>query len=155
MCEPKATGIMPGFLVGRGQRTQAQAECKCHQKPARTLTQKAETALVVVGGIVLLASMNWILHALVIALASVLAVLVAAAAVLAVRRSRPARSRRALVPAPRQAIAARTTVTSVTVNAIGQGARPVLRGVTDPHGREAASFRRADGPPRHRKEGTA
>ncbi len=124
MCDPKVTGIMPGFLIGRGQRKQAAQPCQCHQpQPRDTPTQFAQRVLAVVGGIVLLASVNLILHALLIALASIFVITAGTAAVVAVRRHR---RRMAVIPAPPPAGPVRTVVTAVTVQVIGQAARSAL-----------------------------
>jgi hypothetical protein len=86
--------------------------------------------LMVVGGIVLLASMNFLLHALLIMLASIFAILAVTAVVVIVRRRR---RRQFLIPAPLPAARPRTVVTAVTVKAIGPARRAGLAGslVTD------------------------
>src|ERR1700751_3776496 len=42
MCEAKASGVVPSFLVGRGQRKPA--PCACHQAPALSLGERFDQA---------------------------------------------------------------------------------------------------------------
>ena len=91
--------------------------------PRLTATGYAQRCLAVVGGIVLLASVNLILHVLVITLAVLFAAVSCSAAVVTVRRRR---KRRPVIPAPLPAGPVRTVVTAVTVQAIGQAGRSAL-----------------------------
>jgi hypothetical protein len=131
MCEEKVTGIMPGFLIGRGQTRPPPCDGSCHQPASARLspTQYAQRVLAVCGGIVVLASAGAILRGLLIAVAVVLALAVAAAGGWLWHRVRSLRQRQYIVPAPLPA-PARTVVTGVSVRAIEPGRRagdPVLR----------------------------
>ena len=88
-------------------------------RPALTPTDYAQRVLIVVGGIVLLASMNFLLHALLCTLAALFVLVCSVAVVVTMRRRRRRRTVvRAPLPAP-----ARTMVTGVRVRAIGAPAR--------------------------------
>jgi hypothetical protein len=115
MCESKVTGIMPSFLIGRFQRREQ--PCNCHQPAAaQTPTQYAQKVLLTVGGIVILAGMNVILHVALIALVAVLGIAVLGSGWWLTRRVRSLRQQ-TFMPAPLEQ-APWTTVTGVRVQAI-------------------------------------
>jgi DNA segregation ATPase FtsK/SpoIIIE, S-DNA-T family len=99
----------------------------------------ASGVLMVVGGIVLLASMNFLLHALLVTLASVFAAVSTTAAVVIVRRRRRLRT---VIPAPLEG-RYRSAVTSVTVRSLprppeqGSDARRITAGQRQPMSRRA------------------
>jgi hypothetical protein len=136
VCKTTTSGV-----VGRAEarRAQAQHDQKIRQeaiqsvlgqsaRPRLTPTDYAQRVLAVVGGIVLLASLNFLLHALLATLAVLFAGVSATAVVVAVRRrSRAARA----IPAPLPAAPPpRTVVTSVDVRAIGPS--PARQGLHAP-----------------------
>jgi hypothetical protein len=89
-------------------------------------TRTAQKVLAGVGVVVLLASVNFIEHVVLITLAGLFALVCSAAAAVTVRRRR---RRRTVIPAPLPAARPRTTVTAVQVRAIGSRQAPGARQV--------------------------
>jgi hypothetical protein len=128
MCEQcKVTPAVMGRAAGRkAQRehdakvaadaVRAYAKGSAAPQSRPTPTEYAQRVLMVAGGIVLLASVNFLMHALLYTLAAVFTVLCGVAAVVAVRRRR--RRLRTVIPAPLPSAPARTTVTGITVRAL-------------------------------------
>jgi len=131
MCE--RCGVTPA-VIGRaaGRKAQREHDAKvaadavkaftagqAQPSPFDKATRTAQRVLAVVGGIVLLASVNFLLHALLYALLAVFALVCGAAVVVTVRRRRRLRK---VIPAPLPA-PARTMVAGVRVRAIGQANR--------------------------------
>lgn len=131
MCEAKVSGIMPGWATGRGRRRQS-GECKCHETPGKTPTEKAQVVLAWVGGLFAMSAVGTGAagHALglgveviLIALAVLAALAAAGAGWWLVRRVRSLREPD-VMPAPAISWRPRTMVTGVTVQAaIEQAAR--------------------------------
>jgi hypothetical protein len=145
MCEKcKVTIGSVGAAAGRKAQREHDAKVAAdalrayhNGQPARaglTATDYAQRVLMVAGGIVLLASMNFLMHALLVTLAALFAVLCGVAAVVTVRSRRRLRT---VIPAPLPAARPRTTVTAVQVRAIGsrqaQAGLPVITGRRTSH----------------------
>jgi hypothetical protein len=125
MCEKcKVTPAVIGRAAGRKAQREHDAKVAADAlrayhgqaaAPRLTATQYAERVLMVVGGIVLLASMNFLLHALLISLAVLFAAVSTTAVVVTVRRRK--RRLRTVIPAPLEG-RYRTAVESVTVRSL-------------------------------------
>lgn len=128
----------PGFIhrqiiSAQCDRAEARHEQKIRQEAIRgalgqqpkreTLTEKAQTMLIVVGGIVLLGSASLVIRILAVTLAVIAGLLVGAIAAAVVVGIRRRRSQRPLLPAPLPGAPARTVITAVSKRAIGP-ARP-------------------------------
>lgn len=131
MCQPKSSGILPGFLIGRGQQTRQAKPCSCeqHQQPRKTATDKGRDFLAWVGGICAASAVGTGalghalgigVHVLIIAVGVVLGLAVAGGGWLLLRRVRSLQEPQIapwLTPALQEGT--RTTVTDVRVRAIG------------------------------------
>lgn len=90
------------------------------QQPKReTLTEKAQTMLIVVAGIVLLGSAQLVLHIVAVTLAVLAGLLIGAVAAVAVVAIRRRRRSRAAIAVPLPAAAIRAVVTDAKRRAIG------------------------------------
>lgn len=142
MCKQQATGIMPSFLIGRGQRQPAPCQCQA-AKPTLgqrfdAATHKANKVLIGVGLVALPSVIGLIIHVLVIAVFVTLTLALSGVTIgLLVKQRR----RRVALPvfapapevvtaaAPALAAAARRQVScEVTVLAIGSPEPAPIRG---------------------------